>query len=136
MDRCFALPTYGKKPFAGKRIAIAMNYGDTYPFTSGCVNALRCFQDAFKYVGARLIGTVYGRAEAPGEIGEQEALLIEAEKLGRKLIYPRFFATINSICRNPAWLLKKLRQAIFVSEILSALGTPPNSSCSQISRRR
>ncbi len=28
MDRCFALPAYKKDAFAGKRIAIAMSYGD------------------------------------------------------------------------------------------------------------
>ena len=53
MDRCFALPAYKKDAFAGKRIAIAMSYGDT---------------DAFRYVGANLIGMVYGSAEKPGEI--------------------------------------------------------------------
>jgi hypothetical protein len=53
MDRCFALPTYSKKTlenaFAGKRVGIAMSYGDTDPFNSGCVNALRTFQGAFNY---------------------------------------------------------------------------------------
>jgi len=30
-----------------KRIGLAMSYGVTNPFNSGCVNALRSFQDAF-----------------------------------------------------------------------------------------
>ena len=48
IDRCFALLAFGKDVFVGKRIAIAMSYGDADPFVSGCVNALRTFQDAFR----------------------------------------------------------------------------------------
>ncbi|MCP4667321.1 MAG: flavodoxin family protein, partial [Deltaproteobacteria bacterium] len=85
MDRCFALPAYKKTAFSGKRIAIAMSYGDTDPFTSGCINALRCFQDAFRYVGARIAGMVYGSAMEAGEIQSNKALLQAAEELGKKL---------------------------------------------------
>jgi multimeric flavodoxin WrbA len=86
MDRCFALPAYAKTPFLGKRIAIAMSYGDTDPFTSGCVNALRTFQDAFRYTGSKMIGIVYGSAMKAGEIKLNEALMLEAENLGKRLI--------------------------------------------------
>jgi multimeric flavodoxin WrbA len=85
MDRLFALPCYKKDAFKGKRIAIAMSYGDTDPFTSGCVNALRSFQDAFKYVGARIVGMVYGSAMQAGEIESNAPLMASAEELGRKL---------------------------------------------------
>ena len=89
MDRCFAFPAYSKKSlenaFVGKQIGIAMSYGDTDPFNSGCVNALRTFQDAFNYVGAKIIGMVYGSAEAPGEIKSNTELMACAEKLGKKL---------------------------------------------------
>ncbi len=86
MDRCFALPAYAKEPFAGKRVAIAMSYGDADPFSSGCVNALRTFQDAFNYTKAKIIGMVYGSAFGAGEIRANEALLKEAEKLGKDLV--------------------------------------------------
>ena len=86
MDRCFALQAYKKDAFAGKRIAIAMSYGDTDTFNSGCVNALRTFQDAFGYVGANLVGMVYGSAEKPGEIKTNQSLMDQAEALGKKLI--------------------------------------------------
>jgi multimeric flavodoxin WrbA len=86
MDRCFALPAYAKKPFAGKRIAIAMSYGDADPFVSGCVNALRTFQDAFNYTKAKIVGMVYGSAFGAGEIRANEVLLKEAETLGRNLV--------------------------------------------------
>ncbi|MGD8521169.1 MAG: flavodoxin family protein [Desulfobacterales bacterium] len=85
MDRCFALLAYDNNPFAGKRVGIAMSYGDSDPFNSGCVNALRAFQDSFQYVGAKIIGMVYGSAEAPGEIKSNTELMRRAEELGKKL---------------------------------------------------
>ena len=87
MDRCFGLfdATFTVNPLLKKRIGIAMSYGDTDPFSSGCVNALRSFQDAFKYVGARIDGMVYGSAEEPGEISSNAVLMQQAEDLGKKL---------------------------------------------------
>jgi multimeric flavodoxin WrbA len=85
MDRCFALPAYQKNAFAGKRIGIAMSYGDTDPFTSGCINALRTFQDAFRYAGSKIVGMVYGSALDAGEIDSNTALMKTAEELGKKL---------------------------------------------------
>ncbi|MBN1613476.1 MAG: flavodoxin family protein [Deltaproteobacteria bacterium] len=85
LDRCFALPAYAKDPFAGKRVAIAMTYGDADPFASGCVNALRTFQDIFRFVGMKIVGMVYGRALKAGEIENDRALLQQAEDLGRRL---------------------------------------------------
>lgn len=87
MDRCFALNRDGtKEKLVGKRIAIAMSYEDVDPFRSGCVNALRTFQDAFSYVGAEIVGMVYGSAEKPGEISKNSALMREAVALGRALV--------------------------------------------------
>lgn len=86
MDRCFALPAHGIDPFSGKRIAIAMSYGGEDPFDSGCVNALRTFQDSFGFVGASIVGMVYGSAMGAGEIEANKALMIKAEELGQKLV--------------------------------------------------
>lgn len=86
MDRCFALPAYAKEPFAGKRIAIAMSYGDADPFSSGCVNALRAFQDAYNYTRAKIVGMVYGSAYEAGEIRANDVLMKAAEELGKKLV--------------------------------------------------
>jgi multimeric flavodoxin WrbA len=86
MDRCYALPAYAKNPFAGKRIAIAMSYGDVDPVKSGCVNALRTFQDAYRYTGSKIVGMVYGSATKAGEIQNNEALMHEAEDLGKRLV--------------------------------------------------
>ncbi len=84
MDRCFALARYGNNPFR-KKIGIAITYGDTDPVKSGAVNAIRCFQDSFAYVGASITGMVYGSATEAGEISSNTGLLAEAEELGRKL---------------------------------------------------
>jgi len=86
MDRCYALTAYAKNPFAGKRIAIAMSYGDVDPVRSGCVNALRTFQDAFRYTGSKIVGMVYGSAMEAGEIANNKALMREAEELGKRLV--------------------------------------------------
>lgn len=86
LDRCLALPAYGKDPFAGKRIAIAMTYGGEDPFDSGCTNALRSFQDAFGYTGSDIVGMVYGSAMEEGEIKTNKTLLKAAEDLGKKLV--------------------------------------------------
>jgi multimeric flavodoxin WrbA len=86
MDRCYALPAYTKNPFSGKRIAIAMSYGGTDPFKSGCVNALRTFQDAYRYTRSKIVGMVYGSAMKAGEIANHKALMREAEELGKLLV--------------------------------------------------
>jgi multimeric flavodoxin WrbA len=86
MDRCFGLFAYQQDPFRGKRIAIAMTYGDEDPFTSGCVNALRTFQDAYSFTESLIIGMVYGSAMEAGEIRSNEKAMREAYELGRKLV--------------------------------------------------
>jgi multimeric flavodoxin WrbA len=87
MDRCFAMlnDSMEENPFFNKQIAIAMSYGDSDAFNSGCVNALRSFQDAYNYVGAKIVGMVYGSAEEPGEIKSNLSLMKQAEELGKKL---------------------------------------------------
>lgn len=87
LDRCFALPNYGENAFR-KKIGIAIAFGDSDPYTSGAINAIRSFQDAFRYVGAKIIDIVYGSALDKGAISGNEAVLTAAEKLGKKLGTP------------------------------------------------
>jgi hypothetical protein len=63
-----------------------MSYGDVDPVRSGCVNALRTFQDAFHYTRSKIVGMVYGTAMKAGEIENNEALMREAEELGKRLV--------------------------------------------------
>lgn len=86
MDRWYAFG--GNEEYAaltGKRIGIVMTYADLDPFVSGAVNALRTFQDAFNYVGAQIVGMVYGSASEAGEIARNEDLMERAYELGRQL---------------------------------------------------
>jgi len=85
MDRLHGLPAYKADALIGKRIAIAMSFGGEDAFDSGCVNALRAFQDAFAYKESIIVGMVYGSAEAAGEIAANEKLMHEAFDLGKKL---------------------------------------------------
>ena len=86
MDRCFALPAYHGDPFKGKRIAVAMTYGGEDPFDSGCINALRTFQDAYAYTESKLVGMIYGSAMDAGEITANKKVMQEAFDLGKKLV--------------------------------------------------
>lgn len=85
MDRCYGLGNLGGYGLKGKRIGIILTYGDTDPFNSGAVNAIRTFQDAFNYIGAQIVGMVYGSAEKAGEISNNGALMDKAYQLGRQL---------------------------------------------------
>ncbi len=85
LDRCFALSKYGDNPF-NKKIAVAIAYGDVDPFASGAVNAIRSFQDSFKYVGADMVGVVYGSALEKGDMEKNDAVLSAAKKLGKRLV--------------------------------------------------
>ncbi len=84
MDRLFAMGAYRINP-TKKKGAVAMSFGDIDPFASGCVNALRVFQDACRYIGLPLVGMVYGSANDPGEIAANAELMSKAEALGKKL---------------------------------------------------
>jgi multimeric flavodoxin WrbA len=86
MDRWYALGGHQEyAAFAGKRIGIVLAYGDHDPFVSGAVNALRTFQDAFNYVGANIVGMIYGSATEAGEIGDNGDLMDKAYELGKQI---------------------------------------------------
>lgn len=89
LDRLYAFGAEKYRPLKGKRIGIILTYGDTDPFTSGAVNALRSFQDAAAYVGAKIEGLVYGSGDKAGEIKANAELLKDAAELGRMLAGPR-----------------------------------------------
>ena len=88
LDRCIAVYNEDneKSYLYGKNIAIAMTYGDKDAFGSGCINALRTFQDIYKFVGANISGMVYGSAEELGEITANTELMQDAKALGKKLV--------------------------------------------------
>lgn len=85
MDRWYALGSDEGYALEGKKIAIILTYADADPFASGAVNALRTFQDAFRYVGAEIIGMIYGSAWKAGEIKKNKELMKKAFVLGKQL---------------------------------------------------
>ncbi|MBM4397324.1 MAG: flavodoxin family protein [Deltaproteobacteria bacterium] len=93
LDRCFALGAWEQEDeagrplsaFRGKRIGIVMAYADADPFRSGAVNALRAFQDAFRFAGARIAGMVYASASGPGDVAKDATAMGQAHALGRAL---------------------------------------------------
>jgi multimeric flavodoxin WrbA len=85
VDRWYALEGSGGNALRGKRFGIVLTYGDSDPFNSGAVNALRTFQDALGYIGAEIAGTVYGSASKAGEIAENRSLMDKAYHLGEQL---------------------------------------------------
>ena len=86
MDRWYALGGPQGYALKGKRIGIILTYEDTDPFTSGAVNALRTFQDVFAYIGAPIVGMVYGSASKAGEIKANRDLMEKAYLLGKQLV--------------------------------------------------
>ena len=85
LDRLYAFGAEEYRPLKGKRIGVILTYADSDPFTSGAVNALRSFQDAAAYVGAKIEGLVYGSADKAGAIQSNAELLKDAGELGRIL---------------------------------------------------
>ena len=85
LDRCYALGGPEGDDLAGKRIGIVLTYADPDPFCSGAVNALRTFQDGFNYIGADIVGMIYGRAWKAGEIRNDQSLMEKAYRLGKEL---------------------------------------------------
>lgn len=82
LDRTYALRESG---LHGKRVDAVFAYGDDDPVKSGCINAIRTFQDICAYVSAAWIGVVYGSAYERGDAAKNPELLKMAEEFGAKL---------------------------------------------------
>jgi hypothetical protein len=66
-------------------MGLLMSYGDTDPFGSGAVNAIRSFQEMCRYLRAEIAGMLYGSAMEPGDIARNKSLMDEAYQLGMEL---------------------------------------------------
>jgi len=85
VDRWYGLEGPSGNPLKGKHFGVLLTYGDTDPYSSGAINAIRTFQAMFRYIGADLSGVVYGTAIDVGDAQKQPELLERAYKLGEKL---------------------------------------------------
>ena len=85
IDRWLALETRDGNELRGKQVGIVLTYGDTDIFTSGGINAIHAFQSLFDYIGAEIVGYVYGTGNKLGEVKEQPKLMESALRLGQQL---------------------------------------------------
>jgi len=85
IDRWYALEGPRGNALAGKQIGIVLTYGDSNQFTSGAINAMRAFEDMFRYIKAEIVGMVYGTAMNAGDAQKQPDLMERAYKLGQEL---------------------------------------------------
>ena len=85
IDRWYALESPQGNALKGKQFGILLTYGDTDPYSSGAINAIRTFQDMLRYIGGNITGIVYGTAMKIGEVKSNSKLLERAYKLGEKL---------------------------------------------------
>ncbi|MFQ8735002.1 MAG: flavodoxin family protein [Bilophila wadsworthia] len=83
IDRCIAVDVGGgKRGLRGKKLAVTMAYEGEDPFDSGCINAIRCFQDICRYTGMELKGQAYGTALEPGAILASKNFLMRPASWG------------------------------------------------------
>jgi len=85
IDRWYALESPQGNALKGKTFGIILTYGDTDAVTSGAINAIRSFEDMFRFLKAEVAGFVYGSANQAGEVKSQKDLLARAYKLGQKM---------------------------------------------------
>jgi multimeric flavodoxin WrbA len=85
MDRLYVFGAKGYRELKGKRIGIILTSGDADPRSSGAVNAMGAFKDAFAYLGAPIVGMLHGPGGRAGAVLKDKALLKKAYDLGRDL---------------------------------------------------
>jgi multimeric flavodoxin WrbA len=85
IDRWYAFQGSQDNMLMGKKFGVILTYGDTDPYTSGAINAIRTFQDTFHYLKAEMVGMVYGTANNEGDVLDHPELMEQAYKLGYKL---------------------------------------------------
>lgn len=85
MDRLYVFGAKGYRELKGKRIGIILTSGDADPRSSGAVNAMGAFKDAFAYLGAPIVGMLHGAGGRAGAVLKNKALLKKAHALGRAL---------------------------------------------------
>jgi len=85
IDRWYALESPQGNALKGKQFGILLTYGDTDPYSSGAINAIRTFQDMMRYLEGQISGMVYGTAMDLGDVSKQPELMERAFKLGQKL---------------------------------------------------
>jgi multimeric flavodoxin WrbA len=90
MDRCYAL--WGPKDhrLRNKNVAAILTYGAEDILSAGGVNAVRTYQDAYRFYGSHLRDLLHCQAGKAGEVKEKPGVLKKAYDLGvRVAAYPQ-----------------------------------------------
>jgi multimeric flavodoxin WrbA len=85
IDRWYALESPNGSALQGKQIAILLTYGDSDPFASGAINAIRAFQDMFRYMRAPIVQILHTTASDAEDVLRQPDILEKAYRLGERL---------------------------------------------------
>ena len=85
IDRWYAIEGSDGSTLRGKQIGIVLTYGDDDLYTSGGINAIHTYESMFRYIGADIVGMVYGSAHEIGDAEKQPELMERAYKLGKTL---------------------------------------------------
>ncbi|MHA1584039.1 MAG: flavodoxin family protein [Promethearchaeota archaeon] len=85
IDRCYTNNYSEGYALSNKKIAIILTYGDNDLHTSGGINAIRSFEDAFRFVHSQIIGIVHGSAYKIGDAQKNTNLVKQASDLGNKI---------------------------------------------------
>ena len=85
IDRLYAFGGENWAPLHGKRYAVLLTYGDEDLYSSGGINAVRSFEDCFRFLGADRAEFLYGSADKPGDIEANTELMDRAFELGKRL---------------------------------------------------
>lgn len=85
IDRWYGMESSDGNALKGKQFGILLTYGDSDPYSSGAINAIRTFQDMLRYIGGNIAGIIYGTAMDIGDVLNQPELMQRAYQLGEKL---------------------------------------------------
>jgi len=86
MDRLYGLHTERTKILKGKKIGVILSYGDDDPFLSGAMNAIRMFQDSFKYTESELCGVICRKGKPEKDRFVEGSLEREIDGLEKRLL--------------------------------------------------
>ncbi|MFZ2097747.1 MAG: NAD(P)H-dependent oxidoreductase [Anaerolineales bacterium] len=85
IDRWYALESPKGNALQGKQFGILLTYGDSDPYKSGAINAIRTFKDMLRYIGGNITELVYVTAMDIGDVQKRPELMEQAYRLGEKL---------------------------------------------------
>lgn len=85
MDRMYSLQSANGLKLRDKKIGIILTYGDEDALSSGGINAVHSFRDAFRYMHCPIVDIVHGTANDVGDVQKNTALMARPRRLGELL---------------------------------------------------